>query len=76
MLLRMEKHFKSEQETRKHAEELLEQAVQAELSTKKELEGTLQRHSDEAQELELEKDSTRMVWLVQKIFRGLQRSVF
>ncbi|GMH33041.1 hypothetical protein BSKO_00875 [Bryopsis sp. KO-2023] len=56
----MEKHFKSEQEARKQAEEELEQALQTEMMAKKQLDDTIQKHSDEAHELEEERESTRM----------------
>ena len=61
MLLRMERHFKSEQEARKQAEEMVEQSVQGELSAKKKLEETIRQHTEEKKETEEERNAIKLV---------------
>ena len=61
MLLRMERHFKSEQAARKQAEDMLEQAAQAEISAKNQLEDGLRKQAEEKKRVEEELEAIHMV---------------
>lgn len=57
MLLRIEKHFKAEQAARQKAEELLQEAISAEMEARGQLDDSMKRH----QALESEKSMVKRV---------------
>ena len=61
MILRIEKHFKAEQAARKKAEELLQQAISAEMDGKNKLEDLLKKRSAEQKLLEEERAAIKRV---------------
>ena len=61
MILRIEKHFKAEQAARKKAEELLQQAIAAEMEAKNKLEEVLKRRGQEQGLLEEERAAIKRV---------------
>ncbi|CAD7696043.1 unnamed protein product [Ostreobium quekettii] len=66
MLLRMERHFKTEQAARKEAEEMLEQAAQAEIAAKNQMEDAAQKHAADEKRVQDELEA------IQKERKGLE----
>jgi hypothetical protein len=61
MVLRIEKHFKAEQAARKKAEELLQQAIAAEMDAKNKLEEVLTKRVTEQALLGEEREAIKRV---------------
>lgn len=61
MVLRIEKHFKAEQAARKKAEELLQQAIAAEMDAKNKLEEVLTKRVTEQALLSEEREAIKRV---------------
>ncbi len=61
MILRIEKHFKAEQAARKKAEELLQQAIGAEMDSKNKLEDVMKKRLQEQKLLEEERNAIKRV---------------
>ena len=61
MILRIEKHFKAEQAARKKAEELLQQAIAAEMDAKNKLEDVMKKRGQEQRLLEEERNAIKRV---------------
>ncbi len=61
MILRIEKHFKAEQAARKKAEELLQQAIGAEMDSKNSLEDVMKKRQQEQKLLEEERNAIKRV---------------
>lgn len=59
MILRIEKHFKAEQAARKKAEELLQQAIAAEMDAKNTLEDVMRQRQQEQKQLDEERAAVK-----------------